>query len=291
MDAKKVTINKLHEMKNRRQPIVALGVYDSPMAAIAEEVGFEIFVIGNSGPMSLFGHRRSAAVSPEELLFMTQGVSRLRQRALVVATMPYMSYQASKAEAVKTAAWLVSQGGADCVQCHGNRAIAPNLRAIIDAGIPVLAHIGLQSVNQVKQGGYRLHGKEPKEAKDLRDDALALVEAGVFAFTAELVVNQLTRHLAEVLPVPVLSLGSGPGADGVYLVSGDAVGYSAFPRPSSAGNFVEIMPQVEAGLAQFLRKARQGQYPSEEKTHHMDPAEFDKFAALLAESKTGIGRP
>ena len=287
MVGKKITIKKLREMKERKQLIVALGVYDSPMAAIAEEVGFEIFVIGNSGPMSLFGHSRSSSVSPDELLFMTQGVSRITKRALVVATMPYMSYQASKKEAVKTAAWLVSQGGADCVQCHGNRANAANLKAIVEAGVPVLAHIGLQSVNQVQQGGYRVHGKEPTEAKSLLDDALALAEAGVFAFTVELVVTELTRHLAEVIRVPILSLGSGPGADGVYLVSSDAVGYSAFPRPSSAGNFVEIMPQVEAGLAEFLKQARQRQYPPEDKTHHMNPAEFDKFAVLLAEIGTG----
>ncbi|MCB2194156.1 MAG: 3-methyl-2-oxobutanoate hydroxymethyltransferase [Deltaproteobacteria bacterium] len=285
MGMRKVTINQLHRMKSQKSPIVALGVYDAPMASIADQIGFEIFVIGNSGPMSLFGCKQSTEVDPRELLYMTQGVSRVTERALVVATMPYMSYQSSKSEAVKTAAWLVKKGGADCVQCHGNKAIVENIQAIVQAGIPVLAHIGLQSVNKVSQGGYRVHGKTAEEVKAIVEDALALVKAGVFAFTAELMVNQLAVYLSHKFTAPVLSLGSGPNTDGSYLVSGDAVGYSAFPSPKTAAQYTEVMPLIEVGLNSFVEEVRHNKIPYPENIHHMNPGEKELFESMLTEKE------
>ncbi len=285
MVMRKVTINQLHMMKSQQRPIVALGVYDAPMASIADQVGFEVFVIGNSGPMSLFGCKKSTKVDPRELLYMTQGVSRIAERAMVVATMPYMSYQSSKSEAIRTASWLVKEGGADCVQCHGNKAIAENIQAIVQAGIPVLAHIGLQSVNVVSQGGYRVHGKTVEEVKSIVEDARALVEAGVFAFTAELIVNQLAVYLSKKFTVPVLSLGSGPNTDGTYLVSGDAVGYSAFPSPKTAAKYTEVMPLIEEGLKSFVQEVRNHKFPYPENIHHMNPGEKELFESMLTKKE------
>jgi 3-methyl-2-oxobutanoate hydroxymethyltransferase len=258
---KKVTLRQLAQMKAERQRIAALGVYDAPMAAIADEVGFEMFVIGNSGPMSLFGYRDAVQVRPDDLFFMTQAVSRATRYALIVATLPYMSYLISREEGVRAAARFVSEAGAECVQCHGDAHSADNIAAIVRAGIPVLAHLGLQSVRKVEQSGYSVQGRTATAAARIVEDAERLLDAGVFAFTLELVPTELAGFLREHLPVPVLSLGSGPNADGIYQVSADVVGFSVFRRPRNAAQFVDVRALAEQAIRTYANEARAGRYP------------------------------
>jgi len=287
---RKVTLRQLRGMKARHEPIVALGVYDSPMAAWADALGFEMFIIGNSGPMSLFGHRSSTTVKPQELLFMTQAVSRVTQSALIVATMPYMSYCASREESVRTAAWLVAEGGADGVQCHGNRHTAPFIAAIVNAGIPVLAHLGLQSVRKTEQSGYGVKGRDAAEAEKIVADASALVEAGAFAILLELVPEEITKYLSSRLDVPVLSLGSGLEGDGVYLVSADLTGYSVARKPSTAGDFIDVRPIIEGALHSYLLKARKRAYPHPSLSRHMSAEEMKRFRSLIQDRSGASAR-
>lgn len=274
---KKVSIERLLTMKERGETIAALGVYDSPMAAWADSIGFEIFVIGNSGPMSLFGHQVATTVRADELLFMTRAVSRVTRYALIVATMPYMSYAASREESVRTAAWLVSEGGADCVQCHGNLQTAEFIAAITGAGVPVYAHLGLQSVRKTEQSGFSLKGRTAEAAKRIVDEARAMVDAGAFAIMLEHVPVELTRTIRDMVPVPVISLGSGADADGVYLVSADLIGYSVFRKPATAGQFADVKPVVEEALKAYASQVRSGEYPSEGQTKHMDPDALEEL--------------
>ena len=287
---RKITLRHLQNMKERRERIAALGVYDAPMAAIADEIGFEIFVVGNSGPMSLFGYRDSARVPPEDLFYMTQAVARVTRYALTVSTMPYMSYLASSEEGVRTAARLVSQAGADCVQCHGDRYSAPNIEAIVRAGVPVLAHLGLQSVRKVEQGGFGVQGRTAVDAARIVEDAKRLLDAGVFAFILELVPLELARYLKDALPVPVLSLGSGPEADGIYQVSADVVGYSVFRRPKTAAQFVDGRALANQAVRTFIDQVREGMYPQASPDAQMPDAERKKFGALIAGSEPAIAR-
>jgi 3-methyl-2-oxobutanoate hydroxymethyltransferase len=280
--AKKVTLKTVWDMKARGEAVVALGVYDAPLAAIADEIGFHLFVIGNSGPMCLFGHRSSPDVPGDELLFMTQAVSRVTRGALVVATMPYGSYLTSKGDAVRAALRLMSEGGADAVQCHGDRHCAKKLRAIVRAGVPVLAHIGLQSVRKSAQSGFRVQGRSEEDAMRLIEDADALAEAGVFAFIAELIPSELAEFLAERLPVPVISLGSGPRADGVYLVGGDLIGLSAFPRPSNAGRFADVGAAMSQGLRAFFDAVRAGAPCERAEPQRMAAAELAQLREYVA---------
>jgi 3-methyl-2-oxobutanoate hydroxymethyltransferase len=249
-------------MKRAGRRIAALGVYDAPMAAMADEIGFELFVIGNSGPMSLFGHKESARVPAEDLKYMTLAVSRVTRYAMVVSTMPYMSYLISREEGIRAAARLVSEAGAEAVQCHGTSESVENIRAIVAAGVPVLAHLGLQSVRKTEQSGYGVRGRTALEAAPIVRDALALADAGVFAFILELVPLQVTRYLSEILPVPVLSLGSGPYADGIYQVSADVAGFSVFRRPHSAAQFCDAQLAARQGIQSFIDAVRAGNYPS-----------------------------
>lgn len=278
---KKVSIERLLTMKERGETIAALGVYDSPMAAWADAVGFEIFVIGNSGPMSLFGHLAATTVKADELLFMTRAVSRVTRYALIVATMPYMSYAASREESVRTAAWLVSEGGADCVQCHGNLQTAEFIAAITGAGVPVYAHLGLQSVRKTEQSGFGLKGRTAEAAKRIVDEARAMVDAGAFAIMLEHVPVELMRIIRDMVNVPVISLGSGPDADGVYLVSADLIGYSVFQKPVTAGQFTNVKPLVENALKTYASQVRSGEYPSEAQSKHMDPDALEELRRLM----------
>ena len=278
---KKVSIERLLTMKQRGETIAALGVYDSPMASWADDIGFEIFVIGNSGPMSLFGHKAAITVKADELLFMTRAVSRVTRYALIVATMPYMSYAASREESVRTAAWLVSEGGADCVQCHGNLHTAEFIAAITGAGVPVYAHLGLQSVRKTEQSGFGLKGRTVGAAKRIVDEARAMVDAGAFAIMLEHVPIELTRIIRDMVPVPVISLGSGPDADGIYLVSADLIGYSVFRKPVTAGQFADVRPVVEDALKTYASQVRNREYPSGEHANHMDPEALEELRKMI----------
>ena len=279
---KKATIPGLQQMKAEGKRIVAIGVYDSPMAAIAEQVGFEIMMIGNSGPMSLLGYKESTAIRAEDLMYMSAAVRRVSPTAIVVATMPYMSYFGSPDKAIETAAWLVREGGADAVQCHADRHTTDNVRAIIRAGVPVLAHIGLRSVRKAEQGGFRVQGKSASSAQGLLDDALALEDAGVFAIVAELIPAQLCGYLRKRLDIPVISLGSGPDADGIYQVSADVVGFSVFSRPKTAIQFADVRPQIESAIAKFCSEVGSRSFPPASEERRMPPEEFKKLQELIA---------
>jgi 3-methyl-2-oxobutanoate hydroxymethyltransferase len=278
----KTTLRRLMEMKRSGSRIAGLGVYDAPMAAIADEIGFELFIIGNSGPMSLFGYRQAARVPAADLEYMTAAVSRVTRYALVVSTMPYMSYLVSKEEGIRTAARLVSEAGAECVQCHGSADSAENIAAIVRAGIPVLAHLGLQSVRKTEQSGYRVRGGTAAEAHQIVRDAMALADAGVFAFILELVPLEVVRHLRKALSIPVLSLGSGPHADGIYQVSADVVGFSAFRRPSTSAQFCDAEALAQRGLQGFIDSVRARTYPQPNPNAHMAAADIEKLALLTA---------
>lgn len=283
---KKTTLRQLHEMKRAGSRIAALGIYDAPMAAIADEVGFELFVIGNSGPMSLFGYKEAARVSVRDLECMTAAVRRVTHYALTVSTMPYISYLLSKEEGIRTAAHLVSEAGAECVQCHGSANSATNISAIVRAGIPVLAHLGLQSTRKIEQGGYGVRGRTASEALQIVNDAKALVNAGVFAIILELVPAEVTRLLRETLPVPVLSLGSGPFADGIYQVSADVVGFSVFPRPRTAIQFCDARTEAERGLQRFIASVRDRSYPQPNPNAHMAAEDAEQLAKLRSGKQT-----
>lgn len=280
-ERKKVTIQQLQKMKVEGTRICALGVYDTPMAVAADRIGFELFVIGNSGPMSLLGYTESTAVRPEDLLFMCKAVKRAQPKAMIVATLPYMSYFGSKDRAIDTAAQFVREG-ADAVQCHADRNTSENIEAMTSAGVPVLAHIGLRSVRKTEQSGFRVQGRSATAADEIVEDALAMEKAGSFAIVAELVPTQLMGFLRKKLSVPVLSLGSGPDADGIYQVSADVVGFSVFPRPKSAAQFGNVRPLIENAIEKFCGAVKAREFPAKADERCMSNTEKE---ALFKELK------
>jgi 3-methyl-2-oxobutanoate hydroxymethyltransferase len=282
---RKVTIRQLREMKAKGERIVALGVYDAVTAGIADELGFHIFMTGPSGPMSLFGHTNPAQISFDEQLTTLRAVTRIPRYALINAHMPFLTYHASARDAVLNAGRLIAEGGAETVKCDATRALAGNIRAIVDSGIPVIAHIGLQASRRVEQSGYGIKGASSEEAKRIIDDAEALVEAGVFAFLIEHVCADVTALLTHRLPVPTISLGAGPHADGICIVSGDALNYSAFRRPAHAGQVIDMRASIERGLGEYARQVREGRYPDDTQAPHLGPEEYKAFLQIVSSNR------
>lgn len=277
---KKVTLNYLRQKKARREPITSIGVYDAPMAAIADRVGFDLLIVGNAGPMSLFAHADPTTVKFEEQLFMTQAVSRVARYGFIVAHMPYLTYHASKGQAITNAGRLIAEGGADAVKCEGNRYTAEYIAEIVRAGIPVMGHIGMMASRRTEQSGFGIKGKTAQEAREIAETARAFVDAGVFGFIVEQVPTEVAAHLTRTLPVPVITLGGGRVNDGVYHISGDVVGYSAFPIPKNRGGFVNVGHMIEEGLRRYRDDTVAGSYPLEENSFHMTPEEHEKFLKL-----------
>jgi 3-methyl-2-oxobutanoate hydroxymethyltransferase len=280
----KVTIKTLLRKKQRKEMIVAIGVYDSPMTAIAEEIGFDLLINGNAGPMSLLGHAHPMTVRFEEQLILTQAVSRVAKYGMVVGHMPYLTYHVSTEDAIRNAGRLISEGGADAVKCEGNRHTAKQVAEIVQAGIPVMGHIGMQASRKLEQSGFGFKGRTADEAAKIVDDARAFYEAGAFGFILEYVPVEITTYLTRTLPVPVLSVGAGSSPDGIYLISGDAVGYSAFPRPKNEGSFVNVRPIIADGLRMYKEQVLSKQYPGQEFTQHMTNEEHEKFLDLVEEA-------
>ncbi|MBX3591560.1 MAG: 3-methyl-2-oxobutanoate hydroxymethyltransferase [Burkholderiaceae bacterium] len=281
---RKVTVKQIIDKKTRNESIVAIGVYDSPMAAIADEIGFDMLINGNAGPMSLLGHKTPMTVRFEEQLILTQAVSRVTKYGMVVGHMPYMSYHYSTEDAVRNAARLIAEGGADAVKCEGNKHTAKTVAEIVRAGIPVMGHMGMQASRKLEQSGYGFKGRTAQEAAKIVEDTRAFLDAGAFAFIIEYVPNEITQYLARTMPVPIISVGGGPSPDGIYLISGDAVGYSAFPKPKHEGSFVDVRPLIQQGLQQYKDEVLSHRYPYAEYTQHMTPQEHDKFLQLVENS-------
>ncbi len=278
---KKVTLNALREKKKRGEKITSIGVYDTPMAAIADRIGFDLLINGNAGPMALLGHADPTTVKFDEQLFLTRAVSRVAKYGFVIGHMPYMSYHFSKEQAVSNAARMVAEGGADGVKCEGNHHTAAYIGEIVRAGVPTMGHIGMMASRRAEQSGFGVKGRTAADACEIVATAAAFVEAGVFAFILEQVPAEVAAYLTRTLPVPVITLGGGTVNDGVYHISGDVVGYSAFAIPKNRGSFVDVRPLIEQGLRQYREESIAGSYPREESSYHMDEKEHQEFLRLM----------
>jgi len=278
---KKTTVKSLLEKKHRGELIVSLGVYDAPMAAIADEIGFDLLINGNAGPMSLLGHANPLTVSLSEQLILTKAVSRVTKYAMIVGHMPYMTYNVSAEDSIRNAARFISEAGAEAVKCEGNEHTAKNVAEIVRAGIPVMGHMGMQASRKLEQSGFGFKGRTAEEAAKIVKDSRAFVEAGIFAMILEYVPVEITDYLAKTLPIPVISVGAGPSPDGIYLISGDAVGYSAFPRPKNEASFVDVRPLIVEGLTEYKTQVLNKTYPDEAFTQHMTSVEHEKFLNLM----------
>jgi len=277
--AGKLPLPELLEMKRRGEKIVMVTAYDAPSGRLADTAGVDLILVGDSSGMVVHGRESTVAVSLEEILFMTQWVTRGAKRPLVVADMPFGSYETSDEAAVANAIRLVKEGGADAVKLERGGTSVSRARAIVDAGIPVMGHVGLTPQTATVLGGFKAQGRTAARAQQLIDDALALQDAGCFAVVLEAVPAAVARAATRALTVPTIGIGAGADTDGQVLVWHDMLGYYDGRAPRFVKRYAELGDAITEALAQYADDVRSGGFPEEQHTYKMPEEERKAFEA------------
>jgi 3-methyl-2-oxobutanoate hydroxymethyltransferase len=260
-EPKKIWPLHLKEMKQRGEKIAMLTAYDALMARMFDQAGIEVLLVGDSLGMVLLGYSTTLPVTLDEMVHHTKAVVRGTRRALVVADMPFLSYQVSIEEAVRNAGRLIQEGGANSVKLEGGSGIAETVARLVEIGIPVMGHLGLnpQSVNQT--GGFRQQAKSKEDARRLIEDAHALEAAGAYSIVLESIPEELARDVSAELAIPTIGIGAGPDCDGQVLVCYDALGMTGDGAPSFAKRFAQLGSEIVASAKRYSQEVKEGGFP------------------------------
>jgi 3-methyl-2-oxobutanoate hydroxymethyltransferase len=279
----KVTVTTLRQKHERREPITMVTAYDFPTARIADEAGLDAILVGDSLAMVVLGHPDTLSVTMDEMLHHARAVRRGASRALLIGDMPFMSYQADEAEALRNAGRFLKEAGMEAVKLEGGRSVAPAVRRIVRAGIPVQGHIGLtpQSVNAL--GGWKVQGRTAAAARLLLEDALALEDAGCFSLVLESVPDRLAAHITERLSIPTIGIGAGPGTGGQVLVLHDMLGLFDRFTPRFVKRYAELGLAARQALEAFRADVQSGAFPGPEHVYAIDDEEWRAFLESIGE--------
>ena len=266
-EARKVTTRRLLQMKQKAEPIAALTAYDFLMAQLLDDAGIDVILVGDSAGMVVQGVETTVSVTLEQMLYHSAVVARGVKRALVVADMPFMSYQVNPDEALRNAGRMIKETGVEAVKVEGGTKLCPTIRRIVDVGIPVMGHLGLTPQSIHKFGTYQVRARGKEEADELRRDALALEEAGVFAIVIEKVPSELATEISKSVSVPIIGIGAGPGCDGQILVSHDMLGiYTAF-KPRFVRRYAELAQDIQGAFEHYVRDVKSNEFPSKDESY------------------------
>jgi 3-methyl-2-oxobutanoate hydroxymethyltransferase len=283
--AGKLALPELLAMKRRGEKIVMVTAYDAPSARLADAAGVDLILIGDSSGMVMHGRESTVPVTLDEIVFMTQWVSRGAKRPIVIADMPFGSYEASDEEAVRNAIRLVKDGGADVVKLEGAGTSASRARAIVEAGIGVMGHVGLTPQSATVLGGFKAQGRSAERARVLCDEALALEAAGCFAVVLEAVPAPVSEAVTKALAVPTIGIGAGPACDGQVLVWHDMLGYYEGSAPRFVKRYADLGAEITGALRRFAEEVRAGAFPGEQHTYAMPDEELAQFEAGLEDAR------
>lgn len=262
---RRVTVRDLAEMKRRGEKIVCLTAYDYSFARLVDVSGVDIVLVGDSLGQVMLGYDSTIPVTLDEMIHHARAVRRAVQRALITVDLPFLTFQISPEETVRNAGRVLKETGAEAVKLEGgDEETARHVRALIRAGIPVMGHIGLtpQSVHAI--GGYRVQGRDDVAASRLKDEAIRLADAGCFSIVLELVPAVLGGEVSRAIPVPTIGIGAGAYTDGQVLVLHDMLGLNEGFRPKFLRRFAELGTAARAGMEEYVRAVRTGEYPAEE---------------------------
>jgi 3-methyl-2-oxobutanoate hydroxymethyltransferase len=261
---KQVRIRDLKEKKQRGEKIAMLTVYDATMARLIDRAGIDVFLVGDSLGMVIEGHDTTLPVTLGAMLHHTRAVSRGTRKALVVADMPFLSYQVSTPEAVRNAGKLIQKGGAAAVKLEGGQPVAETVRRMVDAGIPVMGHVGLLPQHVHKLSGFRMQAKSEHAAEQLLDDARALEQAGAFAVVLESIPPEVAKTVTGKLQIPTIGIGAGPHCDGQVLVSYDVFGLNDESVPPFVKQYASLGELMVDAAQRFADDVRHGVFPESE---------------------------
>ena len=258
----KWTAPRIKALKGKGK-VVSLTAYDCTTARLVDEAGINLIIVGDSVGMTMLGYENTLPVTMEEMLHHTAAVARGTKRALVVADMPFLSYQVSVAQAVENAGRFVKIG-ADAVKIEGGAFRVPTIQALLENGIPVLGHIGLTPQSIHAFGGYKIQGKTDDAAKKILDDARAIEAAGVFAIVLEGMPAALASEITRSVTVPTIGIGAGPGCDGQVLVVHDMLGIYGDLRPKYVKRYAELGAEMRKAFEQYKKDIEDGRFPGPE---------------------------
>ena len=260
----RVTTQTIRKMKQDGKKITMLTAYDYSTAAMLDQVGIDILLVGDSLGMVVLGYETTLPVTMDEMLHHTRAVARATNRAMVVGDMPFMSYQVSVEQALENAGKFLKEADAHAVKLEGGVEITDTVKKLVDSGIPVMGHLGLtpQSIHQL--GGYGVQGKEDETAKKMIKDAMALEEAGIFSLVLECVPTTLAKEITEKISVPTIGIGAGIYCDGQVLVTHDLLGIFEKFVPKFVKRYVELNKPIKKAVNEFIEEVREGKFPGPE---------------------------
>ena len=276
----KLPLPELAEMKGRGQKIVMVTAYDAPGGRLADAAGVDIILVGDSAAMVMLGHDSTVPATMDEMLVLTRAVTRGASRPLVVGDMPFGSFQVSDETALENAIRFVKEAGADAVKLEGAGATLSRVRTIVDAGIPVMGHIGLTPQSATMLGGFKAQGRTAEKAQRLLADAQALERAGCFSLVLEAVPPPVAARITETLSIPTIGIGAGAGCDGQVLVYHDLLGYQE-GGPRFVKQYARLGPEIQAALESYAADVRSGAFPEEKHTYGIPEEELALFEAGL----------
>lgn len=264
---RRVTTRRLQDMKKQGKRISCLTAYDALIARILDDAGIDLILVGDSLGNIVQGHETTIPVTLDDIIYHTKAVVRGVQRALVVADMPFMSYQVSPEEAFRNAGRLMKEAGASAVKVEGGHRVCEAVRRMTEAGIPVMAHLGLtpQSINQF--GSYRARGQNTEEAEEMMRDAKELEEAGAFAVVLEKIPMQLAQKITESLTIPTIGIGAGPHCDGQILVYSDMLGLTVDFSPRFVRRYDSLHKRVDDSVSRYIQDIQSGNFPDESESY------------------------
>jgi 3-methyl-2-oxobutanoate hydroxymethyltransferase len=275
----KLPITELADMKERGDRIVMVTAYDAPSARLADAAGVDLILVGDSAAMVVLGHESTVPATVDELLVLTRAVTRGAKRPLVIADLPFGSYQVSDEAAVESAIRMVKEGGAEAVKLEGGVAMAPRARAIAAAGIPVMGHIGLTPQTATALGGFKAQGRTAAKARQLVEDALALEAAGCFAIVLEAVPAEIAARLTQLLHVPTIGIGAGVDCDGQVLVWHDMLGLYDGRPPRFVKRYADLATPIVDALATYADEVRGRRFPEQQHAYSIPAEELELFEA------------
>jgi len=276
MGRAKVTIAELKEKKNRGEKITMLTAYDFYTAAMIDQAGVDTILVGDSLGMVVLGYDSTVPVTMEEMLHHCKAVRRGTKTAFLIGDLPFMSYHVSREEAIRNSGRLVKEAGCDGVKLEGGVEMAPIVKAIVDMGIPVCAHIGLTPQTATKLSGFKVQGKDAEGAGKLIAAAKAMDEAGAFLLVMECVPDAVAAEITKTVSMPTIGIGAGADCDGQVLVTNDLLGLFEKFVPKFVKQYCNLAPQIKEALALYVQEVKEGRFPGPEHCFRMDTAELEK---------------
>jgi 3-methyl-2-oxobutanoate hydroxymethyltransferase len=275
----KLPLPELAELKRRGEKIVMVTAYDAPSARIADAAGVELILVGDSAAMVMLGHDSTVPATMEEMLMLTRAAVRGAKRPIVIADMPFGTFQISDEHALENAVRFVKEAGADAVKLEGAGPSLSRVRTIVDAGIPVMGHIGLTPQSATALGGFKAQGRTAAQARKLVDDARALEAAGCFAVVLEAVPAAVAAEVTRRLSIPTIGIGAGAECDGQVLVWHDLLGLYEGRAPRFVKRYAEVGEEIKRALERYAEEVRTGRFPEEQHTYAMPEEELREFTS------------